>query len=60
MNRGGAGARSLNIGCAQSRKIERFGWTFRPCDKLMQFENDYDKEIYIGVRSMMSTPTQAN
>ncbi len=25
----------------------------------MQFENDYDKKIYIGTRYMMSTPMQA-
>ncbi len=47
-------------GRAQSRKIERFDGRSRPCDKLMQFENDYDKKIYIGTRSMMSTPMQAN
>ena len=46
MNRGGAGARSLNIELqaalnpAGDRKVERFGWTFAPGDKLMQIEND--------------------
>ena len=54
MNRGGAGARSLNIELqaalnpAGERKVERFGWTFAPGDKVMQIENDYDKEIYNG------------
>jgi exodeoxyribonuclease V alpha subunit len=54
MNRGGAGVRSLNIELqaalnpAGERKIERFGWTFAPGDKVMQIENDYDKEIYNG------------
>ena len=54
MNRGGAGARSLNIELqaalnpAGERKVERFGWTFAPADKVMQIENDYDKEIYNG------------
>ena len=37
---------------AQSRrasdKVERFGWTFAPGDKVMQIENDYDKEVYNG------------
>ena len=28
------------------RKVERFGWTFAPGDKVMQVENDYDKEVY--------------
>ena len=54
MNRGGAGARALNIELqsvlnpAGERKIERFGWTFAPGDKVMQIENDYDKDVYNG------------
>ena len=54
MNRGGVGARSLNIELqaalnpAGGRKVERFGWTFAPGDKVMQIENDYDKEVYNG------------
>jgi exodeoxyribonuclease V alpha subunit len=54
MNRGGVGARSLNIELqsalnpASDRKVERFGWTFAPGDKVMQIENDYDKDVYNG------------
>lgn len=54
MNRGGVGARSLNVSLqaalnpVMERKIERFGWTFAPRDKVMQIENDYDKEVYNG------------
>ena len=54
MNRGGVGARSLNIELqaalnpAGERKVERFGWTFAPHDKVMQIQNDYDKEVYNG------------
>jgi len=54
MNRGGVGARSLNIELqaalnpAGDRKVERFGWTFSPGDKVMQIENDYDKDVYNG------------
>jgi exodeoxyribonuclease V alpha subunit len=54
MNRGGVGARSLNIELqaalnpAGERMVERFGWTFAPGDKVMQIENDYDKEVYNG------------
>jgi len=33
---------------AGERKIDRFGWTFAPKDKVMQIENDYDKEVYNG------------
>src|SRR5262245_64016738 len=54
MNRGGVGARSLNIELqaalnpAGDVKVERFGWTFAAGDKVMQIENDYDKEVYNG------------
>lgn len=54
MNRGGVGARSLNIELqaalnpAPATKVERFGWTFAPGDKVMQIENDYDKEVFNG------------
>jgi exodeoxyribonuclease V alpha subunit len=33
---------------AGERKVERFGWTFAPGDKVMKIENDYDKEVYNG------------
>jgi exodeoxyribonuclease V alpha subunit len=54
MNRGRVGARALNLELqaamnpAGERKVERFGWTFAPGDKVMQVENDYDKEVYNG------------
>jgi exodeoxyribonuclease V alpha subunit len=54
MNRGGVGARSLDIELqaalnpAGENKVERFGWAFAPGDKVMQIENDYDKEVYNG------------
>ena len=54
MNRGGLGARSLNIDLQKALnppgeiRIERFGWTFCPGDKVMQIENDYDKDVYNG------------
>jgi exodeoxyribonuclease V alpha subunit len=54
MNRGGVGARSLNIELqaalnpAGDEKVERFGWTFAAGDKVMQIENDYNKEVYNG------------
>ena len=54
MNRGGVGARSLNVSLQAAlnptgeRKVERFGWTLAPKDKVMQIENDYDKEVYNG------------
>jgi len=54
MNRGGVGARSLNVELqaalnpAGEKKVERFGWVFAPGDKVMQIENDYDKDVYNG------------
>lgn len=54
MNRGGVGARSLNVELQSAlnpsgdNKIERFGSVFAPGDKIMQIENDYDKEVYNG------------
>jgi exodeoxyribonuclease V alpha subunit len=54
MNRGGGGARSVNIELQAAlnpvgdRKVERFGWTFAPGDKILHIENDYDKEVYNG------------
>ena len=54
MNRGGLGARSLNIDLQQALnppgelRVERFGSTYGIGDKVMQVENDYDKEVYNG------------
>ena len=54
MNRGALGARALNVALQQLLnppgpvRVERFGWTFSPGDKVMQVENDYDKDVYNG------------
>ncbi len=54
MNRGTLGARSLNLHLQQalnpspSAQVEKFGWTFAVGDKVMQIENDYDKDVYNG------------
>lgn len=54
MNRGGVGARSLNILLQQALnpaldlKIERFGFTYAIGDKVMQIANNYDKDVYNG------------
>ncbi|MCK1326486.1 exodeoxyribonuclease V alpha subunit [Bradyrhizobium sp. GM5.1] len=54
MNRGGVGARSLNIELQKALnprfepQVEKFGTTFVVGDKVMQVENDYDKEVYNG------------
>ncbi len=55
MQRGVLGARGLNLalqaalnGDASKPSIEKFGWTYRVGDKVMQTENDYEKEVYNG------------
>jgi exodeoxyribonuclease V alpha subunit len=54
MNRGALGARSLNVALqkllnpARGERLERFGWTFAAGDKVMQVENDYDRDVYNG------------
>jgi exodeoxyribonuclease V alpha subunit len=54
MNRGGLGARSLNIDLQKALnppgelRVERFGSTYGIGDKVMQTQNDYDKEVYNG------------
>jgi len=54
MNRGGHGARSLNIELQQALnppgevKVERCGWTYGPGDKVMQIANDYDRDVFNG------------
>lgn len=54
MNRGGLGARSLNIELQQALnppgelRVERFGWTYCPGDKVMQVVNDHERQVYNG------------
>jgi exodeoxyribonuclease V alpha subunit len=68
MNRGGLGARSLNIDLQQALnppgelRVERFGSTYGIGDKVMQVENEYDKEVYNGdlgvVRAIDPEPSE--
>ncbi len=54
MNRGRLGARALNAALQAAlnppgpEKVERFGATFSPGDKVMQVENDYGRDVYNG------------
>jgi exodeoxyribonuclease V alpha subunit len=54
MNRGVLGARNLNIQLQEvlnpnpSSKVERFGWRFSPGDRVMETQNDYDREVFNG------------
>ena len=54
MNRGSLGARTLNIELQRALnppgavRVERFGWTFCPGDKVMQVANDYERDVFNG------------
>jgi exodeoxyribonuclease V alpha subunit len=54
MNRGGLGARSLNVELQKALnppgevRVERFGWTFGPGDKVMQVANDHERGVFNG------------
>ena len=61
MQRGVLGARNLNVALQAALNppaaagsmtakpfVERYGWTFRVGDKVMQTVNDYDKDVFNG------------
>ena len=58
MNRGACGTRELNRRLQAAlnpprddggmSEVERFGWTFRVGDRVIQTENNYDKEVFNG------------
>jgi exodeoxyribonuclease V alpha subunit len=54
MNRGVLGARNLNIQLQEvlnpnpPAKVERFGWRFSTGDRVMETQNDYDREVFNG------------
>ena len=56
MNRGSLGVRELNAALQRALNpaqqgqpaVERFGWRFQIRDKVIQTENDYDKEVFNG------------
>jgi exodeoxyribonuclease V alpha subunit len=56
MNRGSLGVRELNTALQRvlnparpgQPAVERFGWRFQTSDKVIQTENDYDKDVFNG------------
>lgn len=54
MQRGVLGARNLNhelqavLNPDPPTSIERFGWRFSPGDRVMESQNDYDREVFNG------------
>ena len=64
MQRGGTGARSINVELQKalnpnhSNGITKFGQTFAVGDKVMQTENNYNKETYNGDIGVITTINQ--
>ena len=56
MNRGSLGVRELNVNLqtewnpprTEEPMVEKFGWLFRVRDKVIQTENNYDKDVFNG------------
>jgi exodeoxyribonuclease V alpha subunit len=56
MNRSELGVRNLNTrlqevlnpGSPSKKELQRFGWTFRAGDKVLQTVNNYDKDVFNG------------
>ena len=56
MNRGSLGIRELNVKLQaelnparpEEPVVEKFGWQFRLRDKVIQTENNYDKDVFNG------------
>jgi exodeoxyribonuclease V alpha subunit len=56
MNRGSLGVREMNLALQRELNppreggaaVEKFGWQFRAGDKVIQTENNYDKEVFNG------------
>lgn len=66
MQKGELGARNLNAVMQaalnpRGADVERYGWKFRQGDRVMQTENDYDKEVFngdIGIVEKVDVPEQ--
>ena len=60
MNRGVLGARNLNhelqrvLNPNPPATVERFGWRFSPGDRVMETQNDYDREVFNGDLGMVA------
>src|SRR5215207_5919148 len=60
MQRGVLGARNLNhelqrvLNPNPSATVERFGWRFSPGDRVMETQNDYDRDVFNGDLGMVA------
>jgi len=53
MQRGKLGARNINLVLQETlnptgSEVQKYGWTFRGNDKVMQIQNNYDKDVFNG------------
>lgn len=67
MNRGGLGSRSLNaelqklLNLDNGSAITRFGWAYKRGDKVIQTQNNYDKDVFNGdIGSILSVDADEN
>ncbi|TFZ54786.1 ATP-dependent RecD-like DNA helicase [Methylorubrum sp. Q1] len=60
MLRGSLGSRNLNhelqrvLNPNPPAQVERFGWRFAPGDRVMETQNDYDREVFNGDLGMVA------
>ena len=60
MLRGSLGSRNLNhelqrvLNPNPPTQVERFGWRFAPGDRVMETQNDYDREVFNGDLGMVT------
>ena len=60
MLRGSLGSRNLNrelqrvLNPNPAQQIERFGWRFAPGDRVMETQNDYDRDVFNGDLGMVA------
>lgn len=60
MLRGSLGSRNLNhelqrvLNPNPPKSIERFGWRFAPGDRVMETQNDYDRDVFNGDLGMVA------
>lgn len=63
MNRGSLGVRELNLRLQEAlnppepgeQVVDKFGWQFRAHDKVIQTENNYEKEVFNGDIGQITT-----
>jgi exodeoxyribonuclease V alpha subunit len=67
MNKSDLGVRNLNVRLQEvlnparpNQEVQRFGWSFRTGDKVLQTENNYQKEVFNGDIGRVASIDQSN